>query len=306
MKRLITSFLFILVGLFFVDRIGGQIMWWVNQNTNDISGPKLKYLADNVNEDIILLGTSRCNFHYIPSIITDSVGLSVYNGGIDASDCIYSHYFVLNQILRHHTPQIICLELMTSDYIISNNPFETTSFFAPYIGRCERADSIFKLAKNYWTYNLCHLYRYNAKAVSNIGGLFINKNQENNNGYIPLKQPNIHPQKLEEVHTNNNIDSLKLEYVEKFITLCKNKKIKLFFTVSPEYTIADIDLYDTLKNIALKHEVPFFDYHSKKLFHEHPEYFKDKTHLWDKGAKLFTTIFAQDLKRYLTNQSKNN
>lgn len=70
MKDLLKSLLFVFVALFAVDRIGGQIMWWVNQHTQDISGPKLKYLANEVDADIILLGTSRCNFHYVPSILS--------------------------------------------------------------------------------------------------------------------------------------------------------------------------------------------------------------------------------------------
>lgn len=299
MKNLLKSLLFIIITLFVVDRVGGQIMWWVNQHTQDISGSKLKYLANEVNEDVVFLGTSRCNFHYVPSILSDSLGLSVYNGGVDASNCIYAHYFVLNQILRHHTPKIICLELMTSDYTYSDNSFETTSFFAPYIGRCERADSIFREAGNYWPYRLCHLYRYNAKAVSNIGGLLVNKQQESDNGYIPLPKPNFHPEEAREAHTSQYIDELKLQYIQKFITLCKENNIKLVFMVSPAYSIADVDLYDTLKDIAKRNDIPFFDYHTSGLFLEHPEYFKDGSHLWHKGAQLYSSIFAQDLKKYL-------
>ena len=48
MKRLLLSFLFVAVGLFVVDRIGGQLMWWVNQHTKDVSGPKIKYLVNDV------------------------------------------------------------------------------------------------------------------------------------------------------------------------------------------------------------------------------------------------------------------
>ena len=69
MKKFLKSILFIVVVLFAVDRIGGQVMWWVNQHTQDISGPKLRHLANDVNEDVIFLGTSRCNFHYVPSIL---------------------------------------------------------------------------------------------------------------------------------------------------------------------------------------------------------------------------------------------
>ena len=108
MKRLLTSILFVVLTLLIVDRIGGKIMWMVNQNTNTILGVKLKYLADEANEDIIILGTSRSNFHYVSSIIEDSTCMTVYNGGIDGSDNIYSHYFVLNQIVRHHIPKIVC------------------------------------------------------------------------------------------------------------------------------------------------------------------------------------------------------
>jgi hypothetical protein len=66
--------LFIITALFIVDRLGGLIMWQVNQNTQNILGIKLKYLATEANEDLILLGTSRCNFHYVPSILKYSTG----------------------------------------------------------------------------------------------------------------------------------------------------------------------------------------------------------------------------------------
>lgn len=304
MKNLLKSLLFIIATLFVIDRVGGEIMWQVNQHTKDISGPKLKYLANNVNEDIILLGTSRCNFHYVPSILSDSINKSVYNGGIDASNCIYAHYFVLNQILTHHTPKFICLELMTSDFIPSDDSFNTTSFFAPYIGRSERADSIFLEAGNYWPYHFCHLYRYNAKAVSNIGGLLVNKQKGSDRGYIPLPKPNFHPERLGKVKTSHDIDELKIEYLKRFISLCKKHDITLIFMVSPSYTIADADLYNPLKSVAKEHNIPFFDYHTQGLFTDHPEYFKDEGHLWDKGARLYTSVFAHELKAYIELQCK--
>ena len=173
MKKLVTSFLFVLAGLFAVDRLGGMAMWWVNQHTHDVTGPKIRYLVNDVNEDVLMMGTSRCNLHYVPSIIRDTLGLSVYNGGIDASDNIYAHYLMLCHVLSKHKPKVICLELRTNDYAVSAAPFRTVSFFAPYFGINEEADSVFRLAGTYWRYKISHLYRYNAKAVSNIAGLFM-------------------------------------------------------------------------------------------------------------------------------------
>lgn len=305
MKRLLISFLFIVIALYVVDRLGGYVMWQVNQHAQDENAPKLKYLADDVDEDVILLGTSRCREHYVPQILTDSIGLSFYNGGINGSQCVYAHYFALNLILQHHKPKLICLELSTNDYACQDISFTPISFFAPYIGRCEQADSIFRLAGNYWAYRICHLYRYNARAVSNIGGLLVsgnllaNRHKENDNGYFPLSKPKFHPQKLTEVYATTNIDNQKLQYVKKFINLCKSNDIKLVFMVSPTYMIADKHLYDILKDIAKEHQVPFFDYNTQGLFIDHPEYFLDEHHLWDKGARIYTSIFAHDLKNYL-------
>ena len=58
MKKLLISILFVLAGLFVVDRLGGMAMWWVCQHTNDVSGTKIKYLASDVYEDVVLMGTS--------------------------------------------------------------------------------------------------------------------------------------------------------------------------------------------------------------------------------------------------------
>lgn len=299
MKKLLTSILFVAVGLFAVDRFGGMIMWWVNQHTHDVSGPKIKYLVNDVREDVLLMGTSRCNCHYVPSILSDSLGLSVYNGGIDASDNIYAHYLMLNHILAIHKPKVICLEVMSSDFNEQADPFNTVTFFAPYFGINEGADSIFRIAGKYWKYRISHLYRYNAKAASNLAGLAINRHEGGDNGYIPFPQPAHYPNYLEHSDTPESVDSLKLKYVQKFINLCHENEIKLVFMVSPMYTKINDDYYDVLKTIATLNEIPFLDYHKEGLYHDHPEYFKDPFHLWDRGARLYSSVFASDLKRIL-------
>lgn len=298
MKRLILSLLIIIASLFVIDRVGGRVMWWVNQNTKDIAGPKIRYLANDVKEDVVLLGTSRSNFHYVPSILSDSLGLSVFNGGIDGSGGIYSHYILLNLMLEHHTPKMVCLEVMNSTFQKEDNPFELISFFAPYIGRSERADSVFREAGNYWTYRISHLYRYNAKAMSNLAGLIVNKQTGNDHGYIPMLDPKSYPE-LVPGAPGGNVDSLKIKYLHKFIDICKERDIKLVMTVSPAFSTADRGVYDILRDIAEANNVPFFDYHGKGLFLDHPEYFKDNSHLWDKGARIYTSIFAHDLKKAL-------
>jgi hypothetical protein len=93
-----------------------------------------------------------------------------------------------------------------------------------------------------------------------------------------------------------------MEYIQKFINLCYAHGTKVIFTVAPNYRMIDEDYYDTVKAIARKYSIPFMDYHTSGLFIDHPEYFKDPDHLRsDKIARLYSSIFAGDLKRLLNN-----
>ncbi len=299
MKKLICSLAFIIAGLFIVDRIGGVMMNWVGEHTNDVLGPKLRYLHHDIHEDVVMMGASRCHHHYLPSILADSLGMSVCNAGVGGSDNIYSHYVVLCHILERYTPKVICLEVMSSDYCHQDDAFNVLSFFAPLYGYSEAADSVYRLAGKYWRYQVSHLFRYNAKVASNIIGLVVNRQRDNDNGYIPLPEPGQFPTELPTETVRNDIDSMKIGYVERFINLCHARQIQLVFTASPKFTLAEPAYYDVLKGLARQHDIPFLDYHTEGLYHDHPEYFKDRTHLWDRGARLYSSLFARDLKHIL-------
>lgn len=300
MKRLLLSLLLLFIGLLATDRFGAVLMKHVAYHSRDVLAPKLRTLQDGVSADVVLLGASRCHHHYVPSIMADSLGMSVYNAGVGGSDNIYSHYLVLCHLLRHHTPRIVCLELMPSDYQKEADPFHALSFFAPLFGQCSQADSLYMLAGSYWKYRLSHLYRYNAKATSNILGLFINRQSLADNGYIPLPQPAKTLQGPErEGVAVLGCDSQKLTFLRRFIALCRQQGILLVFTVSPRLTEAPDSLYMPLKVVAREAGIPFLDYHGQHLYHDHPEYFKDGLHLWDHGARLFTMLFASDLKPFV-------
>ncbi len=299
MKKLLISILFVLVGLFAVDRAGGFAMQWVYDNTDNYIAEKIRYLADEADEDVILLGTSRCNFHYVSPILGDSLGMTVYNGGVDGSESIFSHYISLSLLLEHHTPKIVCLELMGNDFAKYENPFEAISVFAPYVGRSAESDSIFYKAGSLWKYEISHLYRYNSLAVNNIGGMFFDSQEDDVCGYIPNPKPAFHPDKPFTIDLDIEVDQLKMHYLQKFIDVCRERDIKVVFAISPMFCIARKSLYAPIDSLAKKNGIPFLDYHTSGLFLDHPEFYRDGGHLWDKGARLFTSIFAHDLKQLL-------
>lgn len=298
MKKLFISLAFIFISLFIIDRIGGNLMWHAYQNTYSTTCYKTREVVNNVNQDVLILGSSRCAHHYVPSIISDSIGMSVYNGGFNGA-CIYSYYMVLNYILAHYTPKIVCLDLITSDYTLTNDPFKSIHIYAPYVGQNKGADEVFIADGSYWKYQLSHLYRYNSLSLSIFSRLAVRYVPDFDNGYYPITDPHSYPTILSASDTPNNIDPLKIQYLHKFINLCKTHDIRLVFIISPSYTIASTDEYKPLQDIAKEYDIPFLDYHTKKTFIDHPEYFKDASHLWEKGAKLYSRIVSKDLKRIM-------
>ncbi len=301
MKKVFLSLLVVLVGLFAIDRIGGMAMHWVNRHTQDILAPKFRYISEQVCEDVVMIGASRCHHHYVPSIIADSIGMSVYNCGIRGSENIYSHYMSLCLILKRHRPKVVCLELMNLDVMHQAAPFTKLAYYAPYFGYSDSADSLFMLGGSYWKYKLSHLYRYNAKAVSNIAGLFVNRQENEEHGYVPAAKNNVRLGKLNYVDAALRPDPQKMLYLKRFTDLCRREGCKIVFTISPFYCRVSSALYTPMREFAKKENIPFLDYHTPGLFLDHPEYFRDPNHLNDRGARAYSAIFAADLKKVLVN-----
>lgn len=301
MKKLLYSLISFGVLLFVVDRIGGWGLDKLRNITHSQMYTKMNRIERGVTEDVVIFGTSRANMHYVPSILSDSLQMSVYNAGTTGSNNIFSQYLTLCHVLKKHTPKIVCLELSVQDYCLENvDPFEQLSRFAPFVGTSDKMDAVYKEAGQYWIYQISHLYRYNHGVLGLLGGLVHSIGEANSdNGYIGLPKPEHFPDEIEVQATPKEIDPLKITYLEKFIGDCEERNITICFMVSPAYRKVASDIYDPLKEIAKKHHIPFLDYHSEGLYLDHPEYFKDAGHLWDQGARLYTARFAHDLSELL-------
>lgn len=304
-KEIIRLILFLTVAVaawLCVDRVAAGMMWNVHIKSNDVSAPKLRGIAFDYEGDVMVFGTSRANTHYDSRLISDSLGCRFVNCGVDASKNIYAHYISLCLLLRHHRPSTVVLELMSGDYCRQQDPYTAIGFFTPYINLDEEVDYLFRCAGRYMPCKLSHLYRYNSKAVSNLGGLSKESSPFEEGGFLPMPALEHYPDTLEREIYKGDIDIKKMSLIDRFYSRCEREGIKVVFVFSPCYKKADSRLYMPLKAYAALHSIPVLDYHSKGLFHDRPDYFRDAMHLNERGAREYSAVFAQDLKDIVSNK----
>ena len=302
MKRFVLSLFLIFTMWFAIDRSAAALMWWLQQHSKDTTSSKIRNIVENISADVVLMGTSRCNGHYVPSILSDSLDMTVYNAGIEGSDNIFAQFMVLNYILRCHTPKMICMEVQNSFLEKEEAAFHTTGYFAPYFGACGEADSVFRLAGTYHFYKLSHLFRYNTKVLAMITGQFKSHLDNEEHGYIPNPQPETPPELTHWDTETFYLSNDKLEYMEKFIQRCRERDIMLCFMISPAFASVDSTYYAQLREFSSHHQIPLLDYHTPGFYLNRPDYFKDSFHLCDKGAQRYTSLFAKSLKQLIVLQ----
>ena len=294
------------IALFFAivavaDYSYGKICDYLRDHTKGGFSGNVHYICDQCNEDIIMMGSSRMRHHYVPQVFEDSLGMTCYNAGIDGNGIILSYGF-LEMILQRYSPKLIFYDVTGYDMYVDDNT-KYLNLLKPYYYKAG-IDSIFYdvQASERWKM-MSGMYRYNSDLFGLIGDN-IHPLQQFDKGYWPSfkvmdyepKEPNLSKQSL--------VDSLKLEYVAKFIDLAEAKGVQLIFSASPTYFGAiQTDYHVPVKAICESKGVLFVDnYYDKKICGS-KEYWADATHLNDKGANLFSSNFATLTKKVIKNQN---
>ncbi|MBR3906755.1 MAG: hypothetical protein IKJ61_01500 [Bacteroidaceae bacterium] len=295
-KFIIKSFVFILL-LVCTDFAIGKALKYLS--TFAIGGDTYKnnYIAEKIDEEIIIMGSSRASRHYVSSIFEDSIGLTCYNAGVEGNGIICAYAYTV-MYTQHHTPEIIVFDVVKGyDLNINDN--------MKYLGRAklfydnEQIADIFKEISSTEPYKMqSYMYRYNSKPLQIIADM-IAPQQDEIKGYRPLYGTIKHP-KTGGKENEIKYDSLKIKYIERFISLCKQKEIQLFFAISPNYHQTNIINYSPVVSLAEEHNIPLFNHLNDTTFIGKQHYFYDNVHLNNEGATAYTNIIVNELKNYIS------
>jgi hypothetical protein len=287
--------LFVFVALLYgADIFAGRCFDYLAEHSKGGDTARHNYINLGTTEDMLIMGSSRAFHHYDPTILEDSLGMSVYNCGQNANGILLC-YMQLCNILERYQPKVIIYDVMPS-YDCYKEP-DNAKYLAwerRFYGKPE-IDSVFWDINPYERYKMhSNLYRHNSKFLFLITD-FINPFHGYAKGYSPID--GVMDYDLVEDSQEKDaevVDSLKVKYLDKFIQKCRSKHVCLVFTVSPLYKQKP-DNFQPVKAIADKYGIPFISHYQDSIFVGHKEFFSDASHMNRVGAEKYTKLIAADL-----------
>lgn len=295
MKKLLKCIL-ITACLFFVfDRAIGLALKTLYKTSNATDEYKISYSCETTRDSILLMGSSRCLHHYVPSIFEKELGMTCYNAGDWGIKNIYFHYGLLCNILERYTPRSIVLEIHPSEWLAL--PFsgtERAGSLAPYCGMSMGCDEMLRLTGKYWAYRLSVAYRYTGEIPTLMAGK-LGTMDRNLKGWKPLEGVmDTVGVKAEEYPFP--LDEQRIALLQRFIDTCKERHIQLVVCVSPMYVCTNEDAFRFPRELAQKCQIPFLDHYRDTSFVHKQELFYDFGHMNRSGAEKYSRMIAKELK----------
>ena len=301
-KRFIITASIVLGSIILIDIFIGIVLDKVMDKIPNFSGQLAKdnYRLHKMNEEIVILGSSRGSHHYVTKQLGDSINthlnkkLTIYNAAIDGKFA-NSNSCAAEIIIDRYKPKLVIYDL--SNGMLESEKFDDIIFSSPF----------------YWKDSIVHRYidniglkekiimksssyRYNGKLLR-IFSSFLSP-ISNDDGYLPLYGTSIDTTIFKtKIKTATKTNPYTVNNFENVLKKYSEKEIPLIIVSSPQFRPNNEN--DDLKSICNKYNIPFIDIYNTDYFNNHPELFKDAGHLNDDGAHAYTAIFFDSLKHYL-------
>ena len=298
MKKFLANILFFFCTIIIIDISFGLICDFLNTHAKSGDTKSHFYVAKKCEEDILVFGSSRALHHYVPAILEDSLGLSVYNCGCDGKGVIY-HYCNLRMIIKRYCPKIIIYDVTSAFDITESDTLGYLGLMRRY-AEDEDVRRVFRQVDCREPFKmLSGMYRYNGSLLALLGDYTKTDNGIDLFGYIPKYDKLKSRPSILDVPENREWDILKYKLLDDFVKICKNNDIKLVFVFSPSLGHSVPPCENLLLSFASNHHVPVIDFYSYPPICDNCDFFYDSVHMNHYGAEEFSKRIISELKNKL-------
>lgn len=308
----------LLVILYGVDRLLGAAfigMKDVALNRNPYhEWTKSAYILEKCDAECMVVGSSKAEHSYITEILTDSLGMNIYNGGQGGCFFLYQNCVISMLLDNNRIPKKIIWDIQP-DAVLKESTlkeYQNVRYLSPYYDVAPQVKAFVDAEDERASIKMqCHMFRYNTKLLQYVLPIF-GIGSTTKGGYLAL--PNIgykYPQIATSISMSNSVltgfNDYKLNVFKQTLKKCKEKGVNLVIFVSPSYSIKGKAYKSSvmkLAEVAQDYDFQLYDYSSDKRFLSDSTLFKDVNHLNDKGARVYTYIVAEVLQNYTLTASE--
>ncbi|MDZ7896566.1 MAG: hypothetical protein U5N85_00850 [Arcicella sp.] len=265
-----------------------------------------------INADLLVMGSSRAEFHISPKILDSVLSLNTYNLGLSAwhFDMQYARF---RMYLQHNRkPKYIIQNVDVYGFSKRQDVIDYQQFL-PYIqdtilqktivGHKGEFD-IFQRNIPLWKYkndpNLAFEGFFNFAGNTAPYDTTTKFKGYQGNNYV-WNQDFERFKKRYPKGAKYRFDKEVLRQFNEFLALCKRENIKVFLVYAPEYYEVQTfyknkgDLIKLCHKSALKYDCQFLDYSKDSLCYDR-QYFYNSQHLNKRGAEIFSLELSQAIK----------
>lgn len=298
----------VLLLLFVFDYATGAFMERLYLKQRSGKYYRITHSIEETRADVLIFGSSHAIRHVVPDRISETLGMSCYNSGVQGKGILFTSA-LQSLILERYTPRMMIL-VIDADMLYESEvqydrlgdllPYYKThrSVLEPFVALKSRFEKVKLLSRTYpYNSTIVHIARYWIAP------------QKDYNGYRPLygnMPPSLierfsapAPEPLRRPVQKKRLDDTFVAALNDFIEKARGAGAGIAFVISPMYLTADLganESYARITEIAADHAVPIFDYSSDPRFLGRHSLFRDEGHLNNEGALLFSSLAAGELK----------
>ncbi|MBA3646959.1 MAG: hypothetical protein H0W62_00145 [Chitinophagales bacterium] len=316
--RLMRNGMLLLCVIIAFDQVGGRFLHYMYFKQKTGPNAETTFTFTKMQQDAVILGSSRGRRNYNPQPIGDSLGIGCYNAGHDGQTIFYEEA-IIRMVLSRYTPKLVVLDLNPEEMYYKDVHYDRLNVLAPYYSDYPQVRDIYllkgnrnpdhdRIAYRLWPVNnegikmMSLIYRNNSAVLDILTGMF--KNRKSDSGFKPLKGIITQQKANELIKENNNlrdtkgkiVDINKINGLEEILSTLTSRGAKVYVSMSPALTPFGMEpSYHSILDVCRKYNVAFKDY-SQDAAYNHLDYFFDN-HMNKDGANLFSVHLAHDIKQ---------
>lgn len=260
----------------------------------------IDYTIKDADQDVIILGNSVTLNSLMPSVLADSLGMTVYNAASNGQQLAFFHT-MLDCLLTHHKPKAVVLGLYGSLFY-TDGIGDRYNILSPYYGMgYHTVDSCLESASPQERLFLkSTFYRFNSIWWRILLYHIVTPNIPGENGFIAKPRPPFEPTLSPNTDTLPPLPSQMAE-LRSIVDRCHREGIRLVVVFPPRYysPAPKLPVSDSVRQLGRERGFAVIDDTADPLFLSRPDLFYDNVHLNGAGAEVYSRRIAPLLRGLL-------